>query len=92
MKFAIRHEASVFTVECYTIVVAHNIIFVRVCKNKKNTFLNILQKSWESLVTLQLPSDYGVVNLTNESEKKLLLLVVQTYQKKETGSIFGNVT
>ena len=59
----------------------HNVFFTCVCRNKKDCFLNTLFGSRESLVTLELPSDFWVVFWTNESEEQVLLLCVQTYQK-----------
>ena len=50
---------------------------------KRLLFELIVKKKWESLVTLQLPSDCCVVFGTNESKNKILLLFVQTYQKRK---------
>ena len=50
---------------------------------KRLFFEKKMYKSWELLVTLQLPSDCCVVFWTNESENKILLLFVHTHQKRQ---------
>ena len=52
-------------------------------------FLKILYKSWESLVTLQLPSVCCVVFWTNESEKQVSNSFCTNLLKKERVSIYS---
>ena len=51
-----------------------------------------MYKSWESLVTLQLPSDCWDVFWTNESEKQDTISFCTSLLRKETGPIYGQVT
>ena len=43
----------------------------------------ISKKNWESLVTLELPSDCWVVVWKIESEKQNILTFLQSYQKRK---------
>ena len=55
-------------------------------------FLNNLYESWESLVSLHLPSDCCVVFRTNESEIQDTITFCTNLPKKERSSIQGNVS
>ena len=75
----------------YSILYSHYIFHM--CLHKQRScFSDNLYKSWESLVTLQLPSDCCVVFWTNESEKQDTNTFCINLPKKERGSIYRNVT
>ena len=56
------------TLQCSLLTKYFSYVFAGI----KRLFLNTLYKNWESLVTLQLPSDCCVVFRTNETNKILL--------------------
>ena len=70
----------------------HKVFFISVCRNKVAVFLKNFYKSWESLVTSQLPSDYWVVFWTNKLEKQDTVTFCTNLPKKERGCMFGHVT
>ena len=60
----------------------------RTCLQKyRGCFLNNLHKSWESLVTLQLPSDCYVIFGTNESEKQVTITFCTNLPKRKDAPI-----
>ena len=70
-----------------------NFFFGSFCRNEKFVFLKTLHRSWESLVTLQLPFDCWLVFWTIESEKQGTTTLWHTYQKGKMFQIWeGHVT
>ena len=83
VKSTFRHQDA----QCSILCSQNNF---RMSLQKKGCFLNTLNKSWESLVTLQLPPDCWVVFWTNEPAKENTTIFCTNLPKMERSSISGN--